>query len=715
MPGGGAIRMGEAYVELTAADSKLRQALDAAGSRIRSWGAGVMKAGAGVMGAGAAITAPLIAAARTFAESGSAMKDMSDRTGVAVAALSELKYAAGLSGATVEDLEGGIRKMQKSIAEAAGGNQEAAASFAALGLSAGRLLRLPGEDQLMLIAEALDRVPDPASRAALAMDVLGKGGTSLLPMMQGGAAGLAALRAEAQRLGLVMSAESAESADQLGDAFDRLGMATGSLWKTLGSAVAPALTEQVTWLTSATLAVKRYVASHKDVVSTAYQVGGALVIAGQALSAVGVSVYGVGLAVSGLSKMLGVIGGVVGFSLNIVRAAFTVTATVITTVFSAAIGVIQGLIGVGVAAASPWILVGAAVLALGGYLLWTSGAGQGALDSLAGAFQAFKATVLTTWSGVMDALAAGDLTLAWRVGIAGAKVLWAQLVAYLRQVWQGFVEWISPYLEGAWDGMKLAAVNAWAGVMSAAENARAAINTSGDSMVADMIAGWYSLKASILSIWYDVVHQVAIGMAVVLDKLGMMPEGAPLDKVLEEMDRQTKAKKEALQKEAKDMQDAAATDKRNQARINEEKRKEAQKQIEKDRQRRDRDVIEGRDKARQERQERFEQQRQDDEVEIDDAQAELDAARQEAADARAKVDAEQAKKQRDMQRRLGLGGIEAAADKFSSAGTFSAAASRGLGYASDLPKRQLQATEQVRDEVAGLREDVRDRPGPAFQ
>jgi hypothetical protein len=54
------------------------------------------------------------------------------------------------------------------------------------------------------------------------MQLFGRGGAALLPMMNEGREGIAKLREEARRLGLVMSTEDAVSADKLDDSINRV-------------------------------------------------------------------------------------------------------------------------------------------------------------------------------------------------------------------------------------------------------------------------------------------------------------------------------------------------------------------------------------------------------------------------------------------------------------------------------------------------------------
>ena len=75
---------------------------------------------------------------------------MSQRTGISVETLSELGYAAQLSGVDVETLETAIKRMQKTIIGAAEGSQAAVEALAELGLTVEDLRGLSPDQQFKL-------------------------------------------------------------------------------------------------------------------------------------------------------------------------------------------------------------------------------------------------------------------------------------------------------------------------------------------------------------------------------------------------------------------------------------------------------------------------------------------------------------------------------------------------------------------------------------
>lgn len=65
---------------------------------------------------------------------GERLDDLQEKTGIAVEKLSELRYAVEATGTLFEALSGGVDRLSKVMAEAAGGGKKAAATFEALGV-----------------------------------------------------------------------------------------------------------------------------------------------------------------------------------------------------------------------------------------------------------------------------------------------------------------------------------------------------------------------------------------------------------------------------------------------------------------------------------------------------------------------------------------------------------------------------------------------------
>jgi YD repeat-containing protein len=194
--------------------------------RLESVGAQVNRALGGMF-------APLLAGAsvagivKGFSGIVNALDDMakaSQRVGVTVETLSALKYAADLSGVSFDQLQTGLAQFSKRLVDVGDGASQAGALLRQFGVTAGDDTRTA----LGKVAAAFARAEDGAAKTAAAMELFGRSGTELIPLLNSGADGLDTLTREAERLGLVMETETAKAAEQFNDNLTRLkGAATG--------------------------------------------------------------------------------------------------------------------------------------------------------------------------------------------------------------------------------------------------------------------------------------------------------------------------------------------------------------------------------------------------------------------------------------------------------------------------------------------------------
>ena len=345
----GKIRAGQAFVEITV-QNQLEAGLRRAATQLRAFANTTAAVGAVLVAAGAAVTAPLLAALPAWAEAGDQMLKMATRTGVGVKALSELKYAALMADLEMGALEGGMRKLAVKLADATQGNHTAQKAFRDLGIDWQRLRQQTPDRQLETVADALVAIQNPADRAAAAVDLFGKTGTELLPVLAGGGAGLRSMREEADRLGLTMSEESAKKAGVLADAFKLLHRISGSLLPAMAAAVAPDMTRWTQLSIGVVLGIRRWIKEHQDLIATVFRVG-------SVVGMVGTAILGLAGVLRLASVAAGTLGGFFAGSFNLV------------------LGLARGLI-------APFVLATGAIMNAGRSLASMGNRGAAALGSL---------------------------------------------------------------------------------------------------------------------------------------------------------------------------------------------------------------------------------------------------------------------------------------------------------------------------------------------
>lgn len=119
-------------------------------------------------------------------ESAGRLEELHIQTGLSVEAISALSNEARLAGTDLESATSAFDKMQKLAFQAAGGNQQAARAFAAIGVSASQLAQgLKDPDQLLkLVSDKLTGFRDDGNKAALMMELFGKSGAQMNELLQ---------------------------------------------------------------------------------------------------------------------------------------------------------------------------------------------------------------------------------------------------------------------------------------------------------------------------------------------------------------------------------------------------------------------------------------------------------------------------------------------------------------------------------------------------
>lgn len=190
------------------------------------------------------LTVSLGAMLHTTAKSGDELQKMSGRLDISSQALSELDFAAQLSGASIGDIERGVKKLAKTALDADRGLSTAARTFDDLGISV-RDANGDLKDNETLFTEtidALNKVENSTKRTALAQEALGRSGTTLIPLITAGKDGLNDMREEARALGITFNQLEANQSAAFIDAELRITSAAIGMKNTLSKDLLPFVT-----------------------------------------------------------------------------------------------------------------------------------------------------------------------------------------------------------------------------------------------------------------------------------------------------------------------------------------------------------------------------------------------------------------------------------------------------------------------------------------
>jgi len=164
--------------------------------------------------------------------------------GVTVEELQQLRHVAKLSGIEAEELDGGLRKLNKTMGDAARGkNKSFAALMQRLGISmkdAAGQTRTAAQVMPQL-ANAIKNNTNHIARNDIVTAAFGKTGAKWIAMLEQGKISMEELMAEMIKYGQISTAE-AEAAEQAANAQHRFSTALTGVRNTIAAALLPALT-----------------------------------------------------------------------------------------------------------------------------------------------------------------------------------------------------------------------------------------------------------------------------------------------------------------------------------------------------------------------------------------------------------------------------------------------------------------------------------------
>lgn len=149
-----------------------------------------------------------LAARDELASYGETVEKISKQAGLSTDDVQRFGFAAKTVGVETKDAAGALADLTKAQNEAQHGNKDAAAAFAAVGISLATLKTASPEELLGKISDAFAKSADGAGKAAVASELLGTAGKDLIPLLDQGSARLDALGVTAGQVGAILSADT---------------------------------------------------------------------------------------------------------------------------------------------------------------------------------------------------------------------------------------------------------------------------------------------------------------------------------------------------------------------------------------------------------------------------------------------------------------------------------------------------------------------------
>ena len=175
----------------------------------------------------AAATAGLIALGNETIKTADKIGKMHAQTNLSMAELQRLEYMSTQLNFSFDSIGTAVSYLTRNMGSAASGSKDLIDTFGKMGIAFEAEGKL--RNQADVFKEAiffLSQMEDEAERNVIAFKLFGRGAAELFPLFEAGAAEMARLAEEADKLGMVMSDEDIIAFDKLGDTIDTL---TGAL------------------------------------------------------------------------------------------------------------------------------------------------------------------------------------------------------------------------------------------------------------------------------------------------------------------------------------------------------------------------------------------------------------------------------------------------------------------------------------------------------
>lgn len=248
--------------------------------------------------AGVGLGASILGVTKMTSDYGDSVWKASQKVGIGVENWQKLAYAARYSNVEQEALTSGMVFFNKLLVNAANGAEKAQEPFKNLGIeikdAAGNIR--PSEDIIRDWAAVFSKVEDGAEKTALAAELFGRtAGANLIPLLNSGAEGLEAMYEEAERMGFVMSAESAKACEEFNDNLSRVTDSMKGAGMQMGTAFMPMLDKLAKRITAVTSKMAEWIKQNPVLASqlgkVALAVSGVLTVLGGLALAIGAASY----------------------------------------------------------------------------------------------------------------------------------------------------------------------------------------------------------------------------------------------------------------------------------------------------------------------------------------------------------------------------------------------------------------------------------------
>jgi len=224
-------------------------------------GGGFQKVGLSILGVGVATGTAMLTMSKTTATHAKEIYRASQKIGMSNEGFQVYSKAAERAGIETEKFQGGVARLMKNQYAAVTGNKKMAQVFASVGVSAkdsqGHLKK--SDILLKEISDRFQKAPNGPIKTALAIQLFGKSGMNMIPMLNNGSKSLDTLKNEMRETGEMISDEGVansmkfniklrEMSDRMEGAKNKIGLALVPAFTILADEILKVITQVTTWI-----------------------------------------------------------------------------------------------------------------------------------------------------------------------------------------------------------------------------------------------------------------------------------------------------------------------------------------------------------------------------------------------------------------------------------------------------------------------------------
>ena len=190
--------------------------------------------------AGAAVIGKATSSLKEFAQQAASAGDKIDKQsqalGISRKAYQEWDYILSQNGSSIDSLGTSMKTLNTAILNGKD-------SVKKLGISYEQLQGMSMEEQFEAVVKAMQDMPESAEKSALAVELFGKNGMQLLPLLNSSATSVDELKKKFSELGIEMSDSQIDNAVHYTDAMDTLQRTFDGIKIAIGSELLPVMTD----------------------------------------------------------------------------------------------------------------------------------------------------------------------------------------------------------------------------------------------------------------------------------------------------------------------------------------------------------------------------------------------------------------------------------------------------------------------------------------